>query len=159
MFLLKIDELAIKPSDSPQVVSGTYTYSHRNLTSWLWVFISFRHLTVCFSVQALARLLRSTITPCFPSFPQFLTRFPTRPWAAVMAHQTTLTLTTCHGALKSSRRRPNLSKAHVCPPVCLVRGIFRKRGKKKPWSDYLPKIFIWINDLILITSDISETFT
>lgn len=133
LFLLKIDELAIKPSASPQIIPGTYPYSHRNLTWWLWMFISSRHLTVCcrvcFSVQALVHLLRSTITPWFPSFPQFLTHFPTHPWAAVTAHQTTSTLTTCHGALKSSRRRLNLSQAHICPPVCPASG--KEGGQKK----------------------------
>lgn len=93
--------------------------------------VSFRHLTVCFSVQRLARLLSSTITTCFPSSPRFRTRSRTRPWVATPARQTTLTLTTCHGASKSSKRRPNLSKPHVCPTVCPLDGISRRRREKK----------------------------
>lgn len=98
------------------------------------MFISSRHLTVCFSVQPLARLLRPTITTCFPSFPRFPTHSLTRPLAATTVRQTTSTLTTCHGALRSSRRRPNLSEAHVCPHVRPVDGIFRRRGAKKKRS-------------------------
>lgn len=122
--------------------------------------VSFRHLTVCFSVQPLARLLSSTITTCFPSFPRFRTRSPTRPWVATPARQTTLTLTTCHGASRSSKRRPNVSKPHVCPTVCPLDGISRRRRKKEK-KKALVRLFThnlhWSSDF-LITSDIGVRF-
>lgn len=117
-------------------------------------FISSGHLTVCLFVQALVRLIRSTITTSFPSFPRSLTPSPTRPSAPIPVRQTTSTSTTCRGVLRSSRRRPNLSPVH--------RWSMNSSEKQKKKKQALVRLYtpnLHLEQCFLITPDISVRFT
>lgn len=101
----KIDELSVKPFNPSQVIPGMcYVLIWFFFIACIMIFF---FLKAVFSLQAQPRLLRSMTTLPFLNFHLFLTRSQPPPSERTPTHQTTLTLTTCHGALKSSRRRPN----------------------------------------------------
>lgn len=108
--LFKIDDLSFKPSACPQVMPGIYFLLILLYNNYLIRFIflfKFLSLHIGFVLQAQSHPVKSMTTPPFLSFRLFPTRSPRPRSEGTSTRRTTSISTTCPGALKSSRRRPN----------------------------------------------------